>query len=92
MMKLKNLMEDAVLEKIDELIKDDPELCSCEQCRLDIAAKALSELPPRYVVTDRGAAYSKANNLELQKYVDLYTVVGKSMNLVRKNPRHKPQK
>ena len=65
-MKLRNLMEDAVAYAIVDLHKS-CDFCSCEQCRLDILALALNQLPPRYVVTDLGDTYSRADMLETQK-------------------------
>ena len=84
---LHNLMEDSVLQVINDLISDDY-MCTCEQCQLDIAAIALSNLPPRYVVTSKGASYAKADLLEMQKYVDIIGAVTKAIKLVREHPRH----
>jgi competence protein ComFB len=86
---LNNLMEKIVEQRLEELLaKDQSGLCRCSQCRLDVTALALNSLPPRYVVTDRGAAYAKANNLEIQLYVDVVAAVTKALQMVRQNPRH----
>lgn len=84
---LKNIMEDAVFQVIEELIAK-KDVCSCEQCRLDIAAIALNNLPPRYVVTPKGASYGRADFLEIQKYVDIIGAVAKAIKLVKEHPRH----
>lgn len=86
-MKLINLMEPAVFRAIDDA-QNQEDFCSCEKCRMDIAAIALNSLPNRYVVTDIGSAYGRAEMLELQKDVDILSAVVKGIILVSKNPRH----
>jgi len=85
---LHNLMEDAVHNTVTELLSKEKNVCSCEQCRLDIAAIALNSLPPRYVVTSKGASYARADLLEMQKYIDVIGAVTKAIKLVKEHPRH----
>lgn len=86
-MKLKNLMEEIVFDSIEELWKDE-EMCKCERCKLDAAGIALNKLPPKYVVTARGESYAKTDILEIQKYVDLVTVINQALAVVKKSPNH----
>lgn len=86
-MELKNYMEEIVFNYMDEVLKD-IDMCKCDVCRLDIAAKALNELPPQYVVTERGEVYSKIKNLRLQFEVDVVTAIARAAELVKNNPRH----
>ena len=85
---LQNLMEEIVFRTIDDLAPG-RKVCTCEQCRLDIAALALNKLPPRYVVSAQGASYTRADFLEIQKYVDVIGAVTKAIKLVQEHPRHK---
>ena len=55
-------MEDSVLHAATELMSK--ENMNREQCRLDIAAIAYNSLPPRYVVTSKGASYARADLLK----------------------------
>lgn len=87
MLVLCNLMVEVVLNAVDEVIKKES-MCKCEQCKLDVAAIALNSLPPRYVVTAKGATYGKADLLELQKYIDVIGAVAKAVKLVKEHPRH----
>lgn len=87
MYKLKNFMEDVVSQKTDELLKL-MNLCRCEKCRMDIIAIALNNLPPKYVVTEVGALYSKIRELEQQFEVDVETEIVKAAICVSKNPKH----
>ncbi len=83
-------MEDAVANAIVDLHKI-YDFCYCEQCRLDILALALNQLPPRYVVTDLGDTYSRADMLETQKEIDILGAVLNAVEVVRQHPRHKSQ-
>ena len=52
-----NMMEAMVEDELDKM-GDSLGCCLCDQCRGDIAAYALNQLPPRYVVTKAGGAIS----------------------------------
>ena len=87
-MKLKNLMEDEVIYTINRLLKDVDDMCTCEKCKLDIAAIALNALPPKYVVTEIGELYGKVSNMNYQFDVDVTTEVTKAINKVKNSPHH----
>lgn len=84
---IQNLMEEIVLQNIAELMAKE-KICKCKRCQLDVAAIALNNLPPRYVVTSEGATYAKADFLEIQKYVDVIGAIAKAIKLVKESPRH----
>ena len=84
---IKNYMEEIVLNLMDEILKD-INTCTCERCKLDIAALALNDLPPKYIVTDKGELYSKINALRQQFEVDVISAVTKAAVLVKRNPSH----
>lgn len=86
-MLLKNYMEEIVFNHMDDILKD-VDMCKCDTCRLDIAAKALNQLPPKYFVSKKGEVYSKINNLKIQFEVDVISAITRAAELVRKNPRH----
>jgi len=86
-MVIKNYMEEIVFNSMDEILKD-INMCKCEICRSDIAAKALNDLPPQYVATKKGEVYSKINNLKMQFEVDVIAAITKAAVLVKRNPRH----
>lgn len=87
MHQLKNYMEEIVLSTMEEILKD-IKMCKCDRCKLDIAAKALNDLPPQYIVTQKGEIYSKINNLKTQFEVDIIAAVTKAAILVKRNPNH----
>jgi len=85
---LKNYMEEAVWSLIDEVLPKYPEVCQCPACRHDIAALALNQLPPRYVVREKGEIYSKTSLLESQYRADIYAALTKAILVVSEKPRH----
>lgn len=79
-----NLMENLVLEQMDSVIRRF-NCCSCDKCRCDIAAYALNQLPPKYIVADPRCA------AEIQKEIPAKTVLDALINAViyvRAHPSH----
>lgn len=87
-MKLKNYMEDAVRNALDELLAKQGNLCKCSRCRLDIMAYALNHLPAKYVVTDKGHTYTRVAEMAQQFGTDLVVALSRAIKHVAKNPRH----
>ncbi|NMA66121.1 MAG: late competence development ComFB family protein [Clostridiaceae bacterium] len=86
-MQLKNYMEEVVKYAVEEILHD-INVCQCERCKLDIIAKSLNDLPPKYVITPKGEVYSKINKLRNQFEVDVIAAVTKAAILVKRNPSH----
>ncbi|NLD50423.1 MAG: late competence development ComFB family protein [Clostridiaceae bacterium] len=84
---IKNYMEEIVFSSIKKILKN-INVCSCDKCIMDIAAIALNNLPPKYIVTQKGELYSRINALKQQFEVDVVTAVTKAAELVKRNPRH----
>jgi len=88
---LKNITQDIVFEKLEHVLHLFPDVCTCTRCRLDIAALALNQLPPRYVVTDIGAVYSRVSGLDMQIGADTVQALTRAIEVVQKGPRHAAQ-
>ncbi len=86
-MHIKNYMEEVVLSFMKEVI-DDIDVCTCPKCAMDMAAIALNNLPPKYIVTEKGELYSRINSLKQQFEVDVILELTKAAGVVRDNPRH----
>lgn len=86
-MQVKNYMEEAVYMLLPEVIKD-INTCKCPKCILDIVAMALNQLPPKYIVTEKGELYSKVSTLKQQFEVDIIAAITKAIVLVKRSPRH----
>jgi len=88
MYKLKNFTEDMVEDLLDEILQKDNEVCKCEKCRMDIKALALNSLPSRYVVTERGEVFKKAEQFYRQSEVDIMAAILEAVSKVREKPQH----
>ncbi len=87
MAQIKNYMEEIVFGQMKEVLND-INVCTCDKCILDIAAIALNDLPPKYIVTEKGELYSKLNTLSQQFEVDVVAAITKAAVLVKRKPRH----
>ena len=87
-MLIKNYMEDIVWQQLDSILASQRKVCTCERCRYDIAAMALTILPARYVVTEKGETYTKIKAQEQQFVVDIITAITAGINIVKNHPHH----
>jgi competence protein ComFB len=83
-------MEDAVFSQMESILSD-MNICTCEKCKLDIAAIALNNLPPQYVVTERGILFSKLETLQQQYEISITAAIIRAGLLVKKTPWHESQ-
>ncbi|MDF2871146.1 MAG: late competence development protein ComFB [Anaerocolumna sp.] len=86
-MRYHNLMEKIVSVKLDE-IWDKFEGCKCDRCRDDIIACALNNTTPKYVVSEEGELYAKAESLNADYELELVKIVSRAINAVSANPSH----
>ncbi len=91
-MKLKNLMEDEVMYAINKILKDRDDVCTCEKCKLDIAAIVLNNLKPKYVVTEKGSLYARLDTLDYQFDADIVSQIAMAIEKVKDEPRHEKEK
>ncbi|MCL2703508.1 MAG: late competence development ComFB family protein [Defluviitaleaceae bacterium] len=84
-MHVRNYMETIVFDMIDTVLKNF-DCCTCEKCRNDIAAYALNNLPPKYIVSNE--VYSKLSTLHQQFGVDVMSKLAVGVKLIKDNPRH----
>lgn len=82
-----NVMEEGVKEDCEEyMIKLG--VCTCDRCRNDVMALALSNLPPKYIVTEK-TAVSPLLNLYRNKFSSyVMAELTKACFAVSANPRH----
>ena len=60
--KLVNIMEDKVLTTVNKAAGQ-LGCCTCNKCKVDLAAYVLNRIPPKYVDTEKGALYTRANHM-----------------------------
>lgn len=87
-MKLHNIMEDKVTDITKRLMQDGQDFCTCDRCKLDVIAIALNAVPSKYVVTDKGELFGRANLMTNQSDADIIKEVTRAIDIVRESPRH----
>lgn len=86
--KVKNVVEDIVMEVFNE-VHPDLDCCTCEQCCSDIVAYALNQMRPKYVSTEKGALFSKTTVAFDSSYkMEVIKVIAEGARVVKENPRH----
>ncbi len=83
----KNILEDLVTYKLDELMQA-ADMCSCDRCRADVLAFALNKLPSRYVSSNNGDIYARFQSLDFQMQANITTAILNAIEVVKKTPHH----
>lgn len=86
-MNVKNIMEDIVFTKLNEMI-DDLGVCTCEQCKSDIAACTLNHIPPKYYSSEKGGLFIKLGQITADKEVEVIQQIVRAAEIVKEHPRH----
>lgn len=92
-MKIHNLLEDVVIEKVEEIFDDEEAnatagFCTCEQCRLDVACYVLNRAYPEYVISGRGYAHILSEYKDdTQKITDITALVMDGIKKVSRSKR-----
>lgn len=85
---LKNYSEILVEDAIKKLWNEMDTICKCQRCYYDTMALSLNQLPAKYVVTQTGEVYAKANHFMNQAQVDVMSEVMKASLKVNENYSH----
>lgn len=85
---LRNMMEDTVEQKINELLPMMTQYCSCEECKLDMATFALNRLQPKYVHSDKGAILHKFDTSTSAADAEIIAVVMNAIKVIGEHPSH----
>jgi competence protein ComFB len=80
------MVTDELERRLAEL--DDPSICVCQDCILDMAAFALNALKPVYRVSLLGTMYAKAVNEESGYAQEVRSMVDAAIKKVHANPGH----
>ncbi len=84
---VKNLMEDIVEKKLDEIF-DSLNCCKCDMCRLDILTYTLNRLPPKYVATTQGELLSRIDSLDTSFEMSIVATITSAAEIIKRFPRH----
>ncbi len=90
-MSLKNFMEDVVKEVFQDVKKARSDFCSCDRCREDVIALALTNIKGRYATTPEGEIFARVEQSDRQVRTDALLAVMQAVDVVSKNPKHDKQ-
>ncbi|NLN16370.1 MAG: late competence development ComFB family protein [Firmicutes bacterium] len=81
-------VERVVIREVDKFLSRHGEICACEQCRKDIIALALQNLPPRYSTTKKGEVWINVELQSPQLKMDVLKAILRAADRVTQYPRH----
>lgn len=87
-MDFKNYMEIIVEQKLDEVLAQYPNVCKCDNCKLDIAVLALNNLKPRYISTDKGQLFTRIKEMDTQAEIEVIHQIAAAVEKVSSHPNH----
>lgn len=82
-----NIMELVVKNQVEDMIVRSDQ-CHCEKCKMDIMALVLNKVPPKYVVTNKGALITRVQSYSRQGAADLMATIASAMETVKNFPQH----
>jgi competence protein ComFB len=86
---LKNEAETLVIEELGRQLEAyKVPICRCNDCVLDMAAKALNSVSPLYRVSLLGTLYTSRAMEDKPYATSIRDAVSKAIDRVRKNPSH----
>lgn len=86
-LKIKNVMEELVFDRQEGIMKE-AGCCTCDKCKLDVAAYVLNRIPPKYVVTEKGELITKSLQFDREFKVKLLILISEGARIVKESPRH----
>jgi competence protein ComFB len=84
---LVNKAESSVLRELESQIAEDPEICRCQDCVLDMAAYALNNVKPSYHVSLIGSVYAKSSG-QADDAKEIRRAVREAIQKIKANPSH----
>ncbi len=85
---LKNIMADIVSDLLNHHLLLRYDVCTCDKCKTDMMAYALSRIPAKYVTTDTGAIQTVIEQAKVENEYLIIKKIMEAIGVVGKNPRH----
>ena len=86
---LVNAYEYTVMNTVRKLIEQDPDMCRCEKCFLDVCALIFNNGYSRFVTTERGALLATLNEaFDTGRDVELLVEAMNAIKMVKSRPNH----
>ena len=93
-MELHNTIKGKVISKVEEIFEtlnnkeNAGKFCTCDQCKMDVICYVLNRTPPRYIVSNRGAARSLEEGIGWQQQTaDIAALIHDGLKQVNHNMR-----
>jgi competence protein ComFB len=83
-----NEAESFVLKELEIQLDETEEVCTCQDCVLDMAAFALNNVKPYYRVSLMGTLYARATSDETAYGREIRKAVKEAIKKVQANPSH----
>jgi len=87
--KLRNIIEDIARDFLNSALTLRYDICTCPQCRNDMLAHILSNIPAKYVTTEEGAIYTIVQQTRVEHQAEISRAILKAIEIIGNNPRHK---
>ena len=84
---LVNEAERLVLTELEAQMAAAPDLCTCQDCVLDMAAFALNKVKPAYRVSLMGSVYTRSS-AQAERTQEIRRAVAEAIQKVKANPSH----
>ena len=85
--KMGNRAEELVFEAIGKQIDAGADMCTCEECVLDLAAWALNHVTPRYY-TSLLAPLTPRPDIERTMQVEIELAIASGLKKLKRHPHH----
>ena len=82
-----NILEEVMRMEAPKVMKGF-DMCECDRCINDVLALALNRMPPKYVVSQKGALFAKIASYGNQYKTDIYTSLTHACVIVKDSPSH----
>jgi len=84
---LANILEEVMRLEAPKIMEEYG-MCACDRCVNDVLALALNSMPPKYVVSQRGALFAKISSYGNQYKIDIFTHLSQACGVVKRSPSH----
>lgn len=84
----KNIIEDIALDFLNSALSLRYDICTCNQCRNEMLAYILSQVPAKYVTTEEGALHTIIEQTRDEHAVKIARATLNAIEAISKNPRH----
>lgn len=87
-MQARNVMEDITRKYLDDMLAMRFDICTCEICKQDIVAFALTRIPPKYIAPDSADMNKIIEQFRVEQSALVLKELVLAIRTITSNPRH----